>query len=110
MSHQKQSDVLLPNRGSREAAGYRVLLATLPRTSQVPEKAVCGAEPRAREASCFSVLATQSQEAKLFPCNVSGALYRQTSVTTATGKKKKGTRTIFTDQDKQVNLKLRGNK
>lgn len=38
VSHQKHSEVLLPEEGVREASGHRVLLATMPRTSQALEK------------------------------------------------------------------------
>lgn len=38
VSHQKHSDILLPQGGLKEAAGYGVVLATLPCTSRALEK------------------------------------------------------------------------
>lgn len=96
MFHQKQSDVYYClERVSGEAAGHRMLLASA--LHQPALEKLCAVQRLALEKGAQqepSVPATQNQEAKLSPCSVSGALYRQTSVTMVI-RKMKGT-DIFT--------------
>lgn len=106
MSHQKQFDVHYWLRGFQGK-----LLATMPFTSRALEKSCKGQslaleKPAAQQKPAVS--ATQDPEAKFSPYNVSGALYRQTSVTTAIRKKKRNG--PFSQIRPNINLELRGKK
>lgn len=90
VSYQRPADGSLPERGLREAAGQRARLDTPPCSSRAPERLWEGPsllleQPPAQQEP--PGLATQNREANISPCNVSGTLYRQTSVTSATRKK-----------------------